>query len=118
MCVKCGGCPAYGKLLTCLFCEDGETCPCGGWEKAQQAAAQQPRLRPGKRARKERESGGASSQADSPAPSPAEIAAAPEVRLPVRFDGGFLERRMREFYGADENAEPPGAGKWREWIRA
>lgn len=148
MCVKCGGCPAYDKLLTCLFCEDGTPCPCGGWQKAQhQAAAQQPRRKKGKRAPRERELAGGGprtsrfSKKAAPAPAPKmrgqrghrtespdhnamdsaaapslapglacvsgppappspEIVPAPEVRMPVRFDGDFLSRRMRDFYGS------------------
>lgn len=170
-CVKCGGCPAYGKLLTCLFCEDGEPCPCGGWKKA---AAQQPRQRKGKgkRALRERElepnsptpspemrgqrghrtrspehNAMDSARAPSLAPGPKGVISphappssemdsleqpddrpnppcetvtfplsqpttpAPEVRLPVRFDGEFLARRLREFYGSRAASARAGAAR-------
>ena len=46
MCMKCGGCPAYGNLLLCLFCEDGEPCKCGGWNTEYRVPSTKLRAKP------------------------------------------------------------------------
>lgn len=129
MCIKCGGCKAYANLSTCLFCEDGEPCPCGGWAKlvAAEVATRKkktiarPKGEPKTIARPKGEplravqtaattrmphgtAGEGAEQAKqlrgiSPvAEISGALKAAPEVRS--RWGAGFLQRRMREFYGA------------------